>query len=157
MAPQSMPLHGAINFMFQGFGTPRESIDGKIPKEEYRALWLDGEYTTGFKNRSPRTCIKANTAAHHGCEECRKSVPNGTVDSSSIPAERYCLCILANVRDASKRNEIPKFKSTCLSTITDATTTDKAASGSFTRGALSKENRRARRARSDRIRIADQP
>merc|ERR1711957_346564 len=120
-----------LHFIFQSFGTPRESPLAEITQAEYRSLWLDGEYTTGFKNRSPRTCIKDDTGApSHGCQECLDSVPAGAVDSSSFLAERYCLCILANVRDPNVRQTITKFKSTCPSFVSE-----KLVSGSFTTGA----------------------
>merc|ERR1712166_446978 len=124
-------MHGSLHFIFQSFGTPRESPLAEITQAEYRSLWLDGEYTTGFKNRSPRTCIKDDTGApSHGCQECLDSVPAGAVDSSSFLAERYCLCILANVRDPNVSQTITKFKSTCPSFVSE-----KLVSGSFTTGA----------------------
>jgi len=119
-------LHGAIHFIHQAFGTPRESENSAIPAAENRALWLDAEYTQGFKDRSPRTCIQSPTCPGNGCQQCMDGVPPGAVASDSTAAERYCLCILANVPDESVRQSIDTFVSICTSKSTSARSSDAA-------------------------------
>jgi len=84
-------LHGAINFMFQEFGTPT-GRNALLPQEEYKQLWLDGEYPEGFKLRSPRSCKRDVTDEHFGCKRC---LSDGGVDSHGVN-QQYCRCVIAS-------------------------------------------------------------
>jgi len=125
-------IHGSIQFLFEVFGTIRESLLAKIPQTEYENLWLKGEYTTAFKNRSPRFCIgHPNEKRSTNCKKCKRQANRiakkakrgeATQDEKDVAEERYCLCVNANVRDPAERNK--KQKARC----------GQAASGSFTLG-----------------------
>ena len=95
-------------------------------------MWLKGEYTTAFKNRSPRFCIgHPNEKRSTNCKKCKRQANRiakktkrgeATQDEKDVAEERYCLCVNANVRDPAERNK--KQKARC----------GQAASGSFTLG-----------------------
>lgn len=88
-------LYGSINALFQEFANPT-GPGGRLSTAEYTALWIEGEYPTGFAARSPRTCVEDISEPHFGCQRCLGLINEAqNFDSSQIAVERYCRCILS--------------------------------------------------------------
>ena len=60
--------------MFQEFGTP-VGPGAKLSRSEYRRLWLEAEYPSAWKARSPRSCASDElNSLQLGCDVCLQQV-----------------------------------------------------------------------------------
>ena len=83
-------LHGSITFMFQEMGTPT-GPKAILSDVEMRALWLNGEYPHGFKQRSPSRCV----GGEYGCESCWHDYTESAGQPRDAQKARYCRCMRA--------------------------------------------------------------
>ena len=113
-------LHGAINFMFQAFGDLAWGAppwQAQISQDDYKQLWLEGEYPAQFSNRSPRGCmltdvLDLNLGNHFGCKQCLEAA--AARDSSVIKVERYCRCIESKALNQAQLSELEDYQLVCL-------------------------------------------
>jgi hypothetical protein len=128
-------LHGAINFMFQEFGTPT-GRDARLGRSEMRALWLEAEYPAAFAARSPRTCVNASDPSAAGCHLCLEQVPATAshglpiTAATSSEAQRYCRCLASKQLSAHALDAIPDhgrlrcLQSSMVNVTADVASTD---------------------------------
>jgi len=109
-------LHGAINFMFQEFGTPTGE-DAHMSTTDMKKLWLEAEYPPDFIARSPRGCVDTADPSAAGCQLCLDEVPTTgpgglpVTATTSTEAQRYCRCLASKQLSAHELDSIPEHTS----------------------------------------------
>ncbi|EOD22152.1 hypothetical protein EMIHUDRAFT_207279 [Emiliania huxleyi CCMP1516] len=109
-------LHGAINFMFQEFGTPTGE-EAHMSTTDMKKLWLEAEYPPDFIARSPRNCVDTADPSAAGCQLCLDEVPTTgpgglpVTAATSTEAQRYCRCLASKQLSAHELDSIPEHTS----------------------------------------------
>lgn len=102
-------MHGAVESLFYEFGTPSGGRSS-ISREEYKALWMDGDYPELFLKRSPRSCMSF-TGTTAGCDRCWSEI-NASSPEAFLQAERYCRCM--NAQKFDSYDDLDDYRCTCM-------------------------------------------
>jgi hypothetical protein len=72
-------MHLTVQVFFDEFSQPTGGT-GSISREEFRALWLEGEYPRDFVKRSPRSCMRLTTDGT-ACSRCLAEIDATSEDA----------------------------------------------------------------------------
>ena len=88
-----------------------------MPMADMRRLWLEGVYPSGFRERSPSSCLNASDSSAAGCDACLSLMTDvGPIEgfwnkrTMTGEVQRYCRCLASRDLSAHELDAIPAHR-----------------------------------------------